>query len=217
MTSEIACIAEQLLTQVSSFHKNRIVLKFLAPQFITVAEKNFFKNMPKVEIMNVETMLIADALMGDDKAKELSGVNLLFLDPAYYKVSDKDDFDWSVDVWSVGVILYLLITGGVDGSDDEEHYEPFDFREGIWYDLDESIMNFVKQMVQERPDNRASIDTLLKHDFIEKYRGGQLWNKLLAETYMGPLDAIMYKFYVAYLINELMSNQMRFFVKKEEI
>ena len=59
------------------------MLKFLAPQFITVAEKNFFKYMPKIDIVNVETMLIADALMGDEKAKELSGVNLLFLDPAY--------------------------------------------------------------------------------------------------------------------------------------
>ena len=59
-------------------------------------------------------------------------------------MSDKEDFDWSVDVWSIGAIMYLLITGGVDGADDEAHFEPFDFREGIWYDLEECMMDFVK-------------------------------------------------------------------------
>ena len=83
MNIEIASIAYQLLTQVQKFHENGIVLKFLAPQFIVIKEENFFNKMPRLEIVGVETMLIADKLMGPEKAENISGVNLLFLDPEY--------------------------------------------------------------------------------------------------------------------------------------
>ena len=86
MNIEIASIAYQLLTQVQKFHENGIVLKFLAPQFIVIKESNFFKYMPKLEIVGVETMLIADELMGSDKSESISGVNLIFLAPEYYQV-----------------------------------------------------------------------------------------------------------------------------------
>ena len=89
--------------------------------------------MPKVEIVNVETMLLADS-MTSNHAQELSGVNLLFLDPEYY---DGDHFNSYNDVWSVGVILYLLITGGVDGGDKEgDHNEAFQFLEPVWNHID---------------------------------------------------------------------------------
>lgn len=104
--------------------------------------------MPKIEIVNVETMVIADSLMGTDKGLELSGVNLIFLAPEYYY---SEDFDWSMDVWSIGAIIYLLITGGVRHH---SHQESFDFREPIWrsaYMEDSSVLDFVEDMMQAKP------------------------------------------------------------------
>ena len=89
MSIEIASIAEQLLMLVQEFHKNRIVLKFLAPQFIVIKQANFYKYMPKLEIVGVETMLIADELMGADKSEQINGVNRIFLAPEYYHVKKK--------------------------------------------------------------------------------------------------------------------------------
>lgn len=51
---------------------------------------------------------------------------------------------------------------------------------------------------------------------MQEYREGQLQNKMLDEVNRGPMGAVMYKFYAAYLINELISNQLRIFDKKEE-
>ena len=81
MNIEIATIALQLLTQVQKLHqKLGIVLKFLAPQFIVIKERNnFFEYMPKLEIVGVETMLIADRLMGPNKCEKISDINKLFL------------------------------------------------------------------------------------------------------------------------------------------
>ncbi len=40
---------------------------------------------------------------------------MLFLAPELFQ-SDVET-DWKVDVWSIGQILYLLVTGGVDADE----------------------------------------------------------------------------------------------------
>ena len=52
-----------------------------------------------------------------------------------------------MDIWSIGVILYLLVTGGADDCEQRMHKEHFDFREGIWDDIDETFRDFVEEMV----------------------------------------------------------------------
>ena len=44
------------------------------------------------------------------------------------------------DVWSIGAILYLLITGGVN---DKRHEEVFDFHENIWFNVSEEMKDFM--------------------------------------------------------------------------
>lgn len=53
MVSELGFLAHQLLWKVREFHKRRIVLKFLAPQYIVVKE-GFAKGMPMIDITGVE-------------------------------------------------------------------------------------------------------------------------------------------------------------------
>ena len=88
-------------------------------------------------------MILADA-MSKNREKDLSGVNLLFLAPEYF---GGDRMDWSADIWSLGVILYLLITGGVNSKRRGSFNEPRDFREIVWHSLDRDLVNFVKSMV----------------------------------------------------------------------
>ena len=44
------------------------------------------------------------------------------------------------DSWSIGVLIYLLITGGVV---DKRHEEFFDFKEPIWFNISEELKDFV--------------------------------------------------------------------------
>jgi len=97
-------------------------------------------------------MVLADAV-ATDRAKDLSGVNLLFLAPEYY--SHDTPFDWKVDVWSIGVILYLLITNGVDTELTGGKYaEYFNFMEPIWNAVDSHLKNFIEMMVKVVPEDR---------------------------------------------------------------
>ena len=71
--------------------------------------------------------------------------------------------------------------------------------------------------MQERAENRGTIESLLEHEFIENFREGNMRNKILSETEQGPLNTVLYKFYVAYLLNELFIHKIRFIKKIKEV
>ena len=68
-------------------------------------------------------------------ASYISGVDRIFLAPeiSQYKMTPKSD------VWSIGVLIYLLITGGVT---DKRHEEFFNFQEPIWFNISEELKEF---------------------------------------------------------------------------
>ena len=90
----------------------------------------------------------------------VSGVDRIFLAPEL-NLSDVGPHN---DIWSVGVMLYLLITGGRSGK---RIVEKLDFKEDVWFCVDEDLKIFLMDMLQVEPRRRATIDCLLQHQFLE--------------------------------------------------
>ena len=67
----------------------------------------------------------------------------------------KNEKDPSNDVWSIGVILYLLITGGVKEKTCEEK---LDFSEAQWFYVSDELKDFIHQCVEIDPRKRMSIN-----------------------------------------------------------
>ena len=67
----------------------------------------------------------------------ITGVDRLFVAPElrFNNLSEKSD------LWAIGTMLYLLITGGVDNK---RHEEYFDFKEEIWFNVSEEMIDFMK-------------------------------------------------------------------------
>lgn len=106
------------------------------------------------------------------------------------------------DVWSLGVILYLLVTGGVT---DKRHEEFQDFKDPVWYACSEELKEFMMMAVCHEPRQRASVEQLLQTDFIRRARGqgSPLDSTPLEETNLSDQGGNMYKFYMAHCINEM--------------
>lgn len=75
-----------------------------------------------LQLEHVPAMIIAQA-QHQGNPGYVSGVDRIFLAPEVNAAFKKEP---KSDVWSIGVILYLCITGGVT---DKRHEEFFDFRE----------------------------------------------------------------------------------------
>ena len=162
--------------------------------------------MPKLEITGIEQMVLFDA-WSKNRAMDLSGVNLLFLAPEYY---GHEDFDWKVDIWSIGTILYLLITNGVNPTLPRRDYsEHFNFMEHIWNAVGDHVKEFMEMMIKKNPDERATMDELFQSDFIRRHENRMYENWIISNKLTVEPEPRLYRFYSAYLINEIILRRKR--------
>lgn len=84
--------------------------------------------------------------------------------------------DKAVDVWSIGVLTYLLIAG-VHPFDSGKTHEnilnriisgKFDFKQPVWDKVPKECKEFIKRCLVIDPKKRATVSELLKHPWIVK-------------------------------------------------
>jgi serine/threonine protein kinase len=86
------------------------------------------------------------------------------------------DHNEKSDVWSVGIMLYIMLTECVpfDGDTDAEIFEsilhdPLEFPDELWENVDPDAIDLIKHMLDKDMDTRYTMQEALLHPFVTKH------------------------------------------------
>ncbi len=205
-----ALIMQQLLSAVSYIHSKNIVHRDLKPENILLETKG----EPFVKIIDFGS---ANFCKKGEKLKLKVGT-------PYYIAPEviKKDYNSKCDIWSLGIIMYMLLSGSppFDGSDDIEIMDKiikgeYSLKTKEWDNVSDDAKDLVKKLLTYNPSRRITAEDAKNHPWIIKNRSkDNLNNSLSLENLKRPFENLKkfsakQKFQqttIAFLIRQLANN-----------
>ena len=161
---QAANIFQQMMSAINYCHKNGIVHRDLKPENLLYLTKD--ENSP---------IKVIDFGM----SKKFDNKNFMNekVGTAYYISPEvlKGKYDEKCDIWSAGVILYIIICGYpcFNGDTDEEIFEAIIkgkivFPSPEWDNVSEDAKNLIKKMCTS-PDKRLTAEQVLKEKWVHQH------------------------------------------------
>ena len=160
-------IMRQLLSAVAYCHENGVIHRDLKPENILIEnseekDKDFFH----IKVIDFGTCEI----FKKKKLTEQIGTSF-YIAPEVIKNS----YNEKCDLWSCGVILYILLCGSPPfyGKNEKEIFKKiiegnFTFRHKIWNKISNEAKNLVLKLLQVNPDKRISAKVALEDIWFKK-------------------------------------------------
>eukprot|EP01114_Cavostelium_apophysatum_P003103 TRINITY_DN1283_c0_g1_i1.p1 TRINITY_DN1283_c0_g1~~TRINITY_DN1283_c0_g1_i1.p1 ORF type:complete len:492 (+),score=179.30 TRINITY_DN1283_c0_g1_i1:41-1477(+) len=163
---EAAKIVRQILEAISFVHGHGIAHRDLKPENLLLSnepgEGDFIK--------------IADFGLSKDFGAEQMATSCGTPDYVAPEVLGGEAYDSSVDVWSIGVITYVLLCGFPPfyGDTQRELFENimkgnYDFPDPEWSGVSEDAKEFIRKMLVVDPENRYNAEQCLKDKWIQDF------------------------------------------------
>ena len=126
----------------------------------------------------------------------VSGIDRFFLAPelGHYETGTFND------IWSIGTILYMLVTGGYGNK---QNARAFEFFEDIWNTASPELIEFLRMCLVFDKSNRASLDQILASEFMQKAAQGTIPDGEVFGTRLSSAGYNLYQFQWAHCFNEI--------------
>jgi len=211
--SDASIIMKQLFSAVFYMHSKGILHRDLKPENILLESKS---GEMFIKIIDFGT---SNYFQNNTKFK-------LKIGTPYYIAPEviKQNYTNKCDLWSCGVILYILLSGTApfNGSTDEEIMEnvssgKYDFEDDIWEDVSSEAKNLINKLLTYDPEKRINAEEAIQDVWIEKnYKKYEKGDKGDKDNYQISLSnlrnfAAKQKFQqatLAYLVHQVSSSDM---------
>jgi len=159
---DAAHIIKQILEAIKYIHSNGIAHRDLKPENLLLSEtdKDFVK--------------IADFGLSKDFGEEQLQTSCGTPDYVAPEVLLSEPYDMSVDIWSIGVITYVLLCGFPPfwGEGQKELFENimngnYDFPDPEWTEVSQEAKDFIKHILVVDPQKRFSAEQCLEDAWIK--------------------------------------------------
>ena len=164
--TKICEIIHKLSMAIYFLHSYGIVHRDLKPENILMTDLTINADIRLLDFG------LSKIVGNEEKCTEPYGT-LSFVAP---EVLQGKPYDKSVDLWSIGIITFLLICGYLPFDDKHSEREiarqtiqdPVIFDGKIWNKFSPEVKNFVERLLQKKPEKRMSIKEILEHPWIKK-------------------------------------------------
>ena len=165
--SKAAKLIYKLTKSVSFLHALGIIHRDLKPENILMTD------MTDEADIRISDFCICKRLEPNETTKEIVGT-LGYMAP---EVLMGMEYNFSSDVWSIGVIAYLLLTGYLPFDDEESDkevvrktlFESIPFDNDSWKNISNQAKEFIKRILIKDKEQRMTIEDILKDQWLEVY------------------------------------------------
>jgi len=164
--ADAAQLISQMLHAIHFCHEQGIAHRDLKPENLLLSKDDAGK----------EILKIADFGLSKDFGESTLTTKCGTADYVAPEVLAGEEYDKTVDIWSTGVISYILLCGYPPffGDSDKQLFENimacrYDFPEQEWGEISKEAKNFVESCLVLNPAQRPTADKILKHEWLRMH------------------------------------------------
>ena len=180
-----AYVMYQIFSAINYCHSMNIIHRDLNPENILIVDRNR-NGYPRVKICDFGTSLMV----------EKGGVQKKLVGSSYYIAPEvlKKHYNEKCDIWSCGVILYILLSGKPPfaGDDDNEIMAnvttgQYDLHCAPFNRISKSAKDLIKKLLIMDKDKRISAHEALNHAWFKEKKAKDLYNQIKDENIIKKL------------------------------
>ena len=209
---QISKIMSCLLKAVLFLHHNGIIHRDIKPENIVFSDTGNFKSLKLIDFgLSIQ----------QNARKEKRRVGT-----PYYMAPEmiSGNFVKESDVWSIGVIMYILVTGKqpFSGKTKEEVYDKvkngkYDFKTLYYSKCSNLVKDLIKKILVTEPDKRMTIEACLEHSWFKQFENDKNINLAFSEEIVNSLKQFQnqnllqkeIRYYLAKLFSDKEINKLK--------
>ena len=182
-----AYVMFQILSAINYCHNMKIVHRDLKPENILIVDRDK-NNYPRIKICD----------FGTSKMFEKGAIQRKLVGSSYYIAPEvlKKHYDEKCDVWSCGVILYILLSGRppFGGDNDKQIMErvaigKYDLQSSPFNKISKNCLDLIQKLLIMDPNKRITAQQALAHPWFKDNRSKELFNQIKDEATLKKLIA----------------------------